>query len=258
MMKRSGHRHEAAGVRDALLEVGLGAGQLVRARLHEPVGLDEPHRVGAPVGAERRRAGVDEPVAELVLEDDAGRVVVEDARVPERDRGVADALQHHGGERVGDREQQSVATARRHGEALRRVGGDVVASGGRTRLGAARHAVLGPERGLVVEQVELADDRRVLGRRERHLDDLQRVATGAVERRPAAVGVHVHEHAVGARRVGDHGVRVPAAARAHGRGVPRGARVADVEDAQALPVLRRSRAPAPPRRSRRTSSRRSR
>ena len=112
-----------------------------------------------------------------------------------------------------------------------------MASGGRTGLGPARHLILGPERGLVVEQVELADDRGLLGRGQRHLHDLQRVAPRAVEGCPAAVRVHVHEHAIRAARVGDHRVRVRPAPRAHGRGVPRSSRVADVEDADALPVL---------------------
>ena len=60
---------------------------------------------------------------------------------------------------------------------------------------------------------------------------------GAVEGCAAAVRVDVDEHAIRAGGVGHHRVRVRPAPRAHRRGVPRGSRVADVEDADALPVL---------------------
>jgi len=180
----SRHRHEAAVVRDAVLARGLPRRHLeVAAELQMAVvaGADDiEHRVAAPhrrmnVLAHRLRAA-----APFVGEEQLGRVVVERRGVPERERGVGDVIQSL---RLGHDariEQQTVAGAGAAEQLGPRIAGDVVAPGGRVRVGFAGALAAAADAGELTgigvrEDVGVADHRRLFRVLERHLDHIDAV-----------------------------------------------------------------------------------
>ena len=178
MMSRPGHRDDRAVVRDAVLLVGLRRRHLEVAVEHQLLVDDVEDGVGAPVEQIGRAAARRGAAAPLVGEDDLGAVVVERGRVPVGEVLVGDRVEADRVHRIGDVEQDAVARAGAGRQADGRHHRDVVALVGHARglrAGTEVAALLEPgdRAGLLVgEDARTVDDLRLVGRGERHLDDV--------------------------------------------------------------------------------------